>query len=121
MEILKKPYRILVVDDDEEDYMLISEYISEIGSEQYTYEWAPSYSEGSRMMKEARHDLYLIDHFLGAGTGIDLISAATASGCRTPKVLLTGVGNLEIDMQAIKAGAYDYLPKTLLNTEMLER
>src|SRR5688572_26851989 len=73
------------------------------------------------MMKEARHDLYLIDHFLGAGTGIDLITAATTMGCRTPKILLTGVGNLEIDMLAIKAGAYDYLPKTLLNTEMLER
>jgi len=121
MELLKRPYRILVVDDDEEDYMLISEYISEIGSEQYTYEWASSFSEGSRIMKEARHDLYLIDHFLGAGTGIDLIVEATATGSRTPKILLTGVGNLEIDMLAIKSGAYDYLPKTLLNTEMLER
>jgi PAS domain S-box-containing protein len=121
MEILKKPYRILVVDDDEEDYLLISDFLSELGKNHYSYEWASSFSEGSRLMKEARHDIYLIDHFLGAGTGIELISDATANGCRTPKILLTGVGNLEIDMQAIRAGAYDYLPKTLLSTEMLER
>jgi two-component system, sporulation sensor kinase E len=121
MEILKKPYRILVVDDDEEDYLLITDFISELGPGQYVIEWAPNFKAGSEIMKQARHDIYLIDHFLGAGTGIELITEASNNGCKTPKILLTGVGNLEIDMLAIKAGAYDYLPKTLLSTEMLER
>jgi len=121
MQILKKPYRILVVDDDEEDYLLISDFLSEFGEDEYHHEWAPSYSKGLEIMKEERHDLYLIDNFLGAGTGIELISIASQMGCKTPKILLTGVGNREIDMQAIKAGAYDYLPKTMLSSEMLER
>ncbi len=121
MEILQKPYRILIVDDDEEDYLLLTDYIAELGEDEYSFEWASSFSEGARKMQEARHDIYLIDHWLGAGTGIDLIKDATSKGCQTPKILLTGVGNLEIDRQAIKAGASDYLPKTLLNTEMLER
>lgn len=121
MEIIKKPYRILIVDDDEEDYLLITDFIAELGADQYIFEWAPNFKTGSEVIKQARHDIYLIDHFLGAGTGIDLIIEATNNGCKTPKILLTGVGNLEIDMLAIKAGAYDYLPKTLLSTEMLER
>ncbi len=111
----------MIIDDDEEDYMLMIDYISELGAEEYSYEWASNFDMGSKLMKEARHDIYLIDHWLGAGTGLDLIRDATLNGCRNPKILLTGVGNLELDMQAIKAGAYDYLPKTLLSTEMLER
>src|SRR5215216_4408208 len=103
MGILKKPYKILVVDDDEEDYLLISDFLSEICIEEYQHEWASSYQKGLDIMKEARHDLYLIDHFLGAGTGIEMISIATQMGCKTPKILLTGVGNREIDMLAIKA------------------
>src|SRR5262249_49190433 len=67
------------------------------------------------------HHIYLIDHLLGEGTGLDLIIHATYRGCKLPMILLTGVGNRELDIKALRAGADDFLPKTMLNTEMLER
>jgi len=41
--------------------------------------------------------------------------------CEQPLILLTGMGNRKIDMEAMQAGAYDYLVKLELNTEKLER
>lgn len=119
--LIQKPYRVLVIDDDEEDFFLIKDYLSELGGSDYSVEWASNYRQGEKLMSEARHDIYLIDYFLGAGTGLELITSAIAKGCRAPKILLTGVGNRELDIEAIRAGADDYLPKARMDVEMLER
>jgi FixJ family two-component response regulator len=63
----------------------------------------------------------LVDYRLGAKTGLDLIKDAIKNGCEEPIVLLTGKGNKEVDVQAMEAGAADYLVKAELNTEKLER
>lgn len=121
MQILSKPYKVLVIDDDEEDFFLIKDFLNDLGPDDYLAEWAPNYEEGIRICCENKHNIYLIDHFLGARTGLELITAATMQGSKLPKVLLTGVGDRELDIKAIQAGADDYLPKSQLSTEMLER
>ncbi|HYG17103.1 MAG TPA: ATP-binding protein [Bacteroidia bacterium] len=120
MRFLDKPYKILVIDDDEGDFFLIKDYLGDLGDD-YIIEWAPSYEKGVELISEQKHHIYLIDHLLGEGTGLDLIVYATYRGCKLPMVLLTGVGNRELDIKALRAGADDFLPKTMLNTEMLER
>src|SRR5207237_7264187 len=63
----------------------------------------------------------LVDYRLGAQNGIDFLRAALEQGCQAPIILLTGQGEREIDLEAMKAGAADYLVKGGLNSGLLER
>ena len=72
-------------------------------------------------MLRNQHDVCLVDYRLGAETGIDLLRAALERGCQAPIILLTGQGEHEIDLEAMKAGAADYLVKGRLDAGLLER
>lgn len=113
--------RILIIDDDEDDFFITSEYIKKIGDRKFTIDWCFRYSEATTNIREKNYDLYLIDYYLGARTGLDLIKEAIAIGCEEPLVLLTGKGNQFIDREAMQAGAMDYLVKSELNVEKVER
>ena len=113
--------RILVIEDDEDDFFIIKEDIQRIPYQKFVIDWCPRYADGVDKMKKKEYDIYFVDYFLGAKTGLELLKEAIASGCQEPIVLLTGKGNHTIDMEAMQAGAYDYLVKSELNIEKLER
>jgi two-component system, sporulation sensor kinase E len=113
--------RILIVDDDEDDYLITSDLIRNIPSSSFTLNWCYSYKEALEQMKTRAIDIYFIDYRLGAKTGLDLLKEAIASGCEEPVILLTGKGNHTVDMEAMRVGAMDYLVKGELNEEKLER
>lgn len=113
--------RILIVDDDLDDQLLIKSYLRELTDYKFELETADSYELGAQLIGEARHDLYLVDYFLDAHTGLELITSGVNAGNKKPFILLTGVDNKEVDIKAIKAGAYDYLPKATLNNVLIER
>lgn len=115
----KVPCRILVIDDDEDDFFYLKDLLRSLGSKLFELEWAPNFDTGYKLMLEKRHEIYLIDHLLGSGTGLELIQKA--SEIDAPKILLTGMGNRDLDIIAIRSGADDYLPKSQLTTEILER
>ena len=118
---LQKKTRILLVDDDQDDYFITSEYIREIEEGQFEIAWANTYQQALSYMKEHAFDIYFVDYRLGAKTGVELLKEAIASKCEEPIILLTGKGNRAIDREAMKLGAFDYLVKSELNTEKLER
>ncbi|OQP46947.1 hybrid sensor histidine kinase/response regulator [Niastella yeongjuensis] len=113
--------RILIVDDDEDDYLITSDLIRSIPSSGFTLNWCYSYKDALEQMKSRANDIYFIDYRLGAKTGLDLLKEAIASGCEEPVILLTGKGNHTVDMEAMRVGAMDYLVKGELNEEKLER
>jgi two-component system, sporulation sensor kinase E len=113
--------RILIVDDDEDDFFLTSELIKNIPSSGFTINWCYSYKEALDQMINKRHDLYFIDYLLGAKTGLDLLTEAIAAGVEEPIILLTGKGNQTVDIEAMQVGAMDYLVKGEFNEEKLER
>ena len=113
--------RILVVDDDEDDYFITCDYIKDIPGQSFVIDWCPIYGEALKKIINREYDLYLIDYRLGFQTGLDLIRKAISHHCDAPLILLTGKGNMKIDMEAMQVGATDYLVKTELNTEKLER
>lgn len=121
MKKLIKPYKLLIIDDDEEDFFLIKDYLEDFNNNDYEIDNVTNFEEGLEALKSKKYDIYLIDNLLGAGTGIELIEKAISEGNTNPKILLTGIGNREIDIKAIEIGADDYFPKELLNPEMLER
>lgn len=63
----------------------------------------------------------MLDFRLGEHTGLELLRLAIASGCTAPIIMLTGQGEREIDVEAMKAGAADYLEKGKINSAVLER
>jgi response regulator of citrate/malate metabolism len=115
------PVKILIVDDDEEDFFLTSQYIKKIRGKEFIIDWCYRYNDALEAIVKARYDIYFIDYYLGARTGLELMKEALEQNCEQPLILLTGMGNQKIDLEAMQAGAYDYLVKLELNTEKIER
>ena len=115
------PARVLLVDDDEDDFVIVRDFFDELEKGRFALEWAPSFDQGVARLKEHRQDVVLSDYHLGARTGVELIREARAIGSRAPIILLTGQGDRSIDMEAMQAGAEDYLDKGQLNAALLER
>ena len=69
----KTPIRILMIDDDEEDFILTRDLISETGHNTYTIEWVNNFTEGIKKIFQKNHDVCLVDYQLGANNGLELI------------------------------------------------
>lgn len=113
--------RILVIDDDEDDFFIISDYIRSITGHSFSVEWSKNYTDALKQLKNDRHDLYFVDYRLGAKSGVDFLTETLQRNVEKPVILLTGKGNYDVDIQAMKLGAVDYLVKTELSTEKIER
>src|SRR4051812_43480058 len=97
--------RILIIDDDEDDYLITSEYIRHIPGASFTIDWCPGFDRALDLMCSKAYDLYFTDYRLGARSGVDLLKEAANRGCDVPVILLTGKGNREVDMEAMQLGA----------------
>jgi signal transduction histidine kinase len=121
MIVKERKIRVLLVEDDEDDYILVRDLLSEVPHAEYNVEWASSYDQGLRTIETPAHDVCLLDYRLGERNGIDLLYEAMGKGYRVPIIFLTGQGNYEVDMEAMKAGAADFLAKGEINGAMLDR
>lgn len=113
--------RVLLIDDDEDDRVLTAERLSEIPGNPYQLDWISRYEEGLEAICQGTHDVYLLDFRLGARTGIELLREAHGHGCSGPIILLTGQGQSRTDVEALDAGADDYLEKDRLTSALLDR
>jgi PAS domain S-box-containing protein len=115
------PTRILIIEDDQDDFLIIEACIKDIPEKDFRIDWCYNYEEALQRIAHAGYDIYFVDYLLGEKTGLELLKDAIALGCEDPLVLLTGIGNREVDVQAMTIGAVDYLVKSEINTEKLER
>ena len=113
---------ILLIEDDEDDYMITQALLSKAQSIDCDLDWAQSYDEGIEAIVSNTYDACLVDYRLGAQTGLDLLEEVNRrGGVPTPIILLTGQGDLEVDLHAMQAGAADYLSKDEIDAPLLER
>ncbi len=117
----KEEVKVLLVDDDEDDYIITRDLLSEVAATKYDIEWVRTYNAGIEAIKYNNYDVCLLDFLLGGRTGLELLQEAIADGCTVPIILLTGKGTREVDMEAMKAGASDYLCKKAITVQLLER
>jgi signal transduction histidine kinase len=115
------PVRVLLVEDDEDDYVLVRELFAEIAGNGYQLEWEPDLDKAIAAVADCRHDLFLVDYRLGARTGLDFVREARRLGCAAPLIMLTGQGERQSDLEAMRAGAADYLEKGRVDAPLLER
>ncbi len=112
---------VLLIEDDEDDYLITRSLLSKAQVIDCDLEWMASYEGGLEAVLSNQYDACLVDYRLGAKTGLDLLQEAKAQGCRTPIILLTGQGDLKVDIEAMEAGAADYLNKNEIDAPLLER
>jgi len=113
--------RILIVEDDEDDFLIIEACIKDIPDKEFHIDWCYDYEDALQRIRGRKYDIYFVDYLLGAKTGLELLEEAIGIGCEEPLVLLTGIGNREVDIQAMTIGAADFLVKSEITTEKLER
>jgi PAS domain S-box-containing protein len=121
MMLTQEKIKVLIIDDDEDDFFIISDYLNDIDGTQFVPCWCNNYKEAVSKINDGDNDIYLIDYRLGASTGLDLLKEVSCMEDCKPLILLTGKGNRQIDVEAMKFGATDYLIKSDLDSEKLER
>jgi signal transduction histidine kinase len=121
MLMVEAPVRILLVDDDEDDYFLTRELLSDIPDSSFALDWLADPDIALERICSRKHDLLLIDYHLGRTDGLSLLRAAIERGCTAPMILLTGRGERAIDLGAMQAGAADFLEKGKFDAALLER
>jgi signal transduction histidine kinase len=115
------PVRVLLVEDDEDDYLLTKDLFDELPPGAYHLDRVADYDSGLRALEECGHDVFLVDYRLGRHTGLGLLAQAHVLGCKAPMIMLTGQREREVDLLAMRAGAVDYLVKDRLDAATLER
>ena len=113
--------RVLLIEDDEDDYVLVRDALRDFGAERVVLDWRDDPGPALEVLCEARHDVCLLDYHLGSQTGLEVLKRARERGCHVPIIMLTGVGNDEIDREALEAGAADFLVKSAVSPVLLER
>ncbi len=121
MKWIENEVNVLLIDNDEDDYILICHLLTEIAGVKFNLDWMQSYQTGLEKIALKQHHVYLVDYRLGSHSGLDLLQAATELGCQAPIILLTGQQAREIDLAAMEAGAVDFLAKDQITSLLLER
>ncbi|MBN1991256.1 MAG: response regulator [Anaerolineae bacterium] len=103
---MEERIKILLLEDDQVDRMAFERLVKQ---EQLPYDYvlATSVSEARQALQANHFDAVLVDYLLGDGTAFDLF----ADMGDTPFVIVTGSGDEAIAVEAMKAGALDYLTK----------
>ncbi len=115
---MEETVKILVVDDDEVDRMAVKRCLSAAGVEM---EWqeATECRSAIAILKAQTFDCIFLDYLLPDGNGLELVQQLRVLGITTPIVVLTGQGDERIAVEVMKAGAFDYLPKSRITPENL--
>ena len=121
MELENQVRRILLIEDDEDDYILIRDFLSENSSSNYHLQWAFTYEDALEAIDRFEFDLCFLDYRLGEHSGLELIGEMKSKGNHVPIILLTGYEDLSVDLEAMHAGAVDYLVKGEISAPLLER
>ncbi len=110
-----------MIDDDRLQFRVTQANFTKFQGELYELEWSSTYEDGLAKILAGGYEACLLDYQLGPKDGLQLIREALAAGCRTPIVFLTAESSPQVDIEAMNAGALDYLVKGEITPRSLER
>lgn len=111
--------RLLLVEDDEDDYRLIQDLLAEVNETAFAVNWVTTFGGALEALGHQVYDICLVDYRLGAQDGLALMTQIQQRCC-APVIILSGQGDRELDIASLKLGASDYLDKTNLHASLLE-
>ncbi len=115
------PRKILLIDDDRMQFRLAQAHFKNFRAELFELHWAETFEDGLAQLLSGAYAACLLDYQLGPRNGLELIRKAVAAECRTPIVFLTAESSERVDIEAMNAGALDYLVKGEISWRSLER
>lgn len=110
-------YTILIIDDEKNARENISQYLSAKG---YETVQAGSLKESRKLIQQGAGDIIVLDVQLPDGYGLDFLSEISALPHRPPVILITGYGDIEMAVDAMRNGAHDFLTKPIVEMKNLE-
>lgn len=116
-----KDITVLVVEDDEDDWLITKKIFSTIKNSPFVIEWAPTYDVAIERIAADEHDVYLIDYRLGEHSGTDILRLVHPETRRQPFILMTGVADSDLEWKSLKLAAADYLVKGSFDAILLSR
>ena len=108
---------ILIVDDEENICFTLGRFLRDEG---YTVTTVQEFDAAIAKIGECEFDLVFADILLKGHSGIDILKAVNRKNLNCPVIMITGVPTIETASDAVRLGAFDYLPKPVLQDELLK-
>jgi PAS domain S-box-containing protein len=108
--------KILIIDDEENIRFSLERFLLDA---EYEVATAKDYDAALAKINETDFDLIFADIILKGKTGIDILQAVNERDLQSPVVLFTGAPNIENASEAVRLGAFDYIPKPLRQETLL--
>ncbi len=115
------PTKILLIEDNPADARLVRELLADVGESLYDLVDVGLLADGIRHLRDNRCDIVLLDLSLPDGTGVEMFARLQDAVPEVPIVLLTGLDDDQVGLDAMRAGAQDVLIKGSLDGPLLAR
>jgi DNA-binding response OmpR family regulator len=112
---------MLLMEDNPVDTDLLQEMISLLDGFTVDMDWTETLARGLALLELNEYDILLLDLGLPDSTGLDTLRRTIQVTTEIPIIVLTGLDEEEVAVEALRIGAQDYLPKDRLNPDMLRR
>lgn len=119
--MMSQNIRILLIEDNPGDARLLRELLKEIKSGQFELAHADHLAAGLELLAQESFDILLLDLGLPDSNGLDTLTQTQSQAPHVPVILLTGLDDEALALEAMRGGAQDYLLKGELDSRMLAR
>jgi diguanylate cyclase (GGDEF)-like protein len=116
-----KATRVLLIDQDPAEYALIGQLLSAVGHNAYELTWCRQPEHALEAIGADLHDVVLLDYQSDLVKGQSLLAKAVQMNCTRPIIVMTEEMDRNVDREAIRSGASDYLLKGRIDSQLLER
>jgi diguanylate cyclase (GGDEF)-like protein len=113
--------KILLIDKEHSEYLLVGHLLAQVHHTDYQLTWANSLDGVQDQILSDDFDVILLDYHWGETNCLDLLNGARSQGCKVPIIVMTHEMEVEVDREAIRHGASDYLIKGHIEYQLLER
>jgi len=121
MQVGEKPIHILLVEDNPGDARLIAQLLADADGRHFEISAAARLSSGLERLCTASFDLVLLDLSLPDSEGLLTLRQLQAAQPTVPVIVLTGLNDGKLALQAVREGAQDYLVKGQIDTQLITR
>ena len=92
-----KNIKILIIEDDDDDYFLFEDQLKEIVDHVFHITWAVTYEKGLELITDPKFDICFVDFLLGNKTGLNFLIQAREKEIATPIILRTEINHENIE------------------------
>ena len=116
-----KPFKVLLIEDNPGDFRIIKEMLKETQHTKFELEHYTSLKTGLEHLEESKFDIVILDLQLPDSDGLNTFIQVLSKHPELPIIILTGLADEEVGINAVKQGAQDYLVKGEFDGKLLVR